>query len=213
MREATIDKEEDEEIKALGDVSRLSVAAVLILQDIKKGIRAQLLSWAKDPGMPLEEKMWKSESWLLQKTYSWSRSALRVEGVGKLVGLQEQKRMVRQLLAQWHPDKCLNKVGDSWCNFSLKFCESQNGVAECEQLDIFLDQFQWVGRLPRNRHIGPTATRIFQFIQEEADGSMWEDAEEWEGLQRYSRKMVKKTKNNILELFVRISLYLQSGFF
>lgn len=73
-REATIDKEEDEEIK-----------------DIKSGIRAQLLSWAKDPGMPLEE----------------------------------QKRMVRQLLAQWHPDK--------------------------------------------NRHIGPTATRIFQFIQEEVE--------------------------------------------
>ena len=73
-REATIDKEDDEEIK-----------------DIKKGIRAQLLSWAKDPGMPMEE----------------------------------QKRMVRQLLAQWHPDK--------------------------------------------NRHIGPTATRIFQFIQEEVE--------------------------------------------
>eukprot|EP00931_Biecheleriopsis_adriatica_P047224 TRINITY_DN27193_c0_g1_i1.p1 TRINITY_DN27193_c0_g1~~TRINITY_DN27193_c0_g1_i1.p1 ORF type:complete len:824 (+),score=211.59 TRINITY_DN27193_c0_g1_i1:199-2472(+) len=39
--------------------------------DIKKGIRAQLLGWANDPGMPLDE----------------------------------QKRCVRQLLAQWHPDK------------------------------------------------------------------------------------------------------------
>ncbi|CAE7712486.1 SACS, partial [Symbiodinium sp. CCMP2456] len=74
LPEASVDEESDEEIK-----------------DIKSGIRSQLLSWAKDPGMPMDE----------------------------------QKRCVRQLLAQWHPDK--------------------------------------------NRHIGPTATRIFQFIQEEVE--------------------------------------------
>ncbi|OLP99088.1 Sacsin [Symbiodinium microadriaticum] len=74
LPEASVDEESDEEIK-----------------DIKSSIRSQLLSWAKDPGMPMDE----------------------------------QKRCVRQLLAQWHPDK--------------------------------------------NRHIGPTATRIFQFIQEEVE--------------------------------------------
>ncbi|CAE7250391.1 KLHDC4 [Symbiodinium sp. CCMP2592] len=74
LPEASVDEESDEEIK-----------------DIKSGIRSQLLSWAKDPGLPMDE----------------------------------QKRCVRQLLAQWHPDK--------------------------------------------NRHIGPTATRIFQFIQEEVE--------------------------------------------
>ena len=43
------------------------------IEDIKRGLRTQLMSWARDPGMPLEE----------------------------------QKRMVRQLMAQWHPDKTL----------------------------------------------------------------------------------------------------------
>ncbi|CAK9042645.1 unnamed protein product [Durusdinium trenchii] len=98
-----VEEEEEEEDSASEDrISKPSVsrknAAVHHereeeeeIKEIKHGIRQQLLSWAKDPGMPLEE----------------------------------QKRMVRQLLAQWHPDK--------------------------------------------NRHIGPTATVIFQFIQEEVE--------------------------------------------